>query len=38
MFCNIEKAEVCIVARTEKDCTKLGGEKVDSCPQSQENE
>ena len=25
MFCNIEGAEVCVVARTEEDCTKLGG-------------
>ncbi|MCK5710581.1 MAG: hypothetical protein KAI07_08575, partial [Deltaproteobacteria bacterium] len=35
LFCNIEGAEVCVVARTEDDCTKLGGEKVDSCPASQ---
>jgi len=38
MFCNIEGAEVCVVARTEDDCTKLDGKKVDSCPASQENE
>ncbi|MEK6224211.1 MAG: hypothetical protein N2A97_05035 [Thermodesulfobacteriales bacterium] len=38
MFCNIEGAEVCVVARTKEDCTKLGGKKVDSCPVSQENE
>jgi hypothetical protein len=36
MFCNVEGAEVCVVARTEEDCTKLGGKKVDSCPVSQE--
>jgi len=38
MFCNIEGAEVCVVARTEDDCTKIDGKKVDSCPVTQENE
>ena len=35
MYCNVEKAEVCVVAKTEEDCNKLGGEKVDSCPSSE---
>jgi len=35
---NIEGAEVCVVARTEEDCTKLEGKKVDSCPASQNQE
>jgi len=30
-FCKVEKVDVCVVAMTEEDCTKLGGEKVDSC-------
>lgn len=38
MFCNIEEAEVCVVAQSEDDCKKLEGKKVDACPQSQENE
>lgn len=32
MFCNVDKAEVCIITRNEEDCTKLNGVKVDSCP------
>ncbi len=30
-FCKVEKVDVCVVAMTEEDCTKLGGEKADSC-------
>ncbi|MEM7009414.1 MAG: hypothetical protein AAF462_09805 [Thermodesulfobacteriota bacterium] len=33
MFCNIESVNVCVLAENEDDCTKLKGEKVDSCPQ-----
>ena len=32
VFCNIESAEVCVVAQNEVDCKKLQGKKVDSCP------
>lgn len=32
VFCNIESAEVCVVAQTEGDCDKLQGKKVDACP------
>jgi len=38
MLCNVEGAEVCVIARTKEDCKKLDGKKVDSCPVSQENE
>ena len=31
LFCEVEKVGVCVTAQTEEDCTKLGGEKVDSC-------
>ena len=30
-FCKVEKIHVCVLAMTEEDCTKLGGEKVDGC-------
>jgi hypothetical protein len=30
-FCIVEKVDVCVIAMTEEDCTKLGGEKADSC-------
>ena len=30
-FCKVEKIDVCVLAMTEEDCTKLGGEKVDGC-------
>ena len=30
-FCEVEKADVCVLAMSEEDCTKLGGEKADSC-------
>ena len=30
-FCKVEKADVCVLTMSEEDCTKLGGEKVDSC-------
>jgi len=38
LFCNIEGAEVCVMAQSEEDCKKLEGKKVDSCPQSQDEE
>ena len=38
MYCNVESAEVCVVARTEEDCTKLEGKKVDSCPAPESKE
>ena len=37
LFCEVEKADVCVVARTEEDCTKLGGVKADTC-EALENE
>ena len=37
LFCKVEKADVCVMARTEEDCTKLGGVKVDTC-EAPENE
>jgi hypothetical protein len=37
LFCEVEKLDVCVMAQTEEDCTKLGGEKVDSCSMA-ENE
>ncbi len=38
MSCNVEGAEVCVVAHTEEDCTKLGGKKADACPAPAEKE
>ncbi|MEM7009413.1 MAG: hypothetical protein AAF462_09800 [Thermodesulfobacteriota bacterium] len=38
MFCNISSAEVCVLAKDENDCKKLGGEKVENCPVSQSEE
>jgi len=38
IFCNVEKTSVCVLARTEDDCTKLGGKKVDACSASQDKE
>ena len=37
LFCEVQKLDVCVMAQTEEDCTKLGGEKVDSCSMA-ENE
>ena len=31
LFCEVQKADVCVMARTEEDCTKLGGVKADTC-------
>ncbi len=31
VFCMIKKVEVCVIARDEGDCTKIGGQKVESC-------
>jgi len=31
LFCEVEKADVCVMAQTEEDCTKLGGVKADTC-------
>jgi len=31
LICKVEKVDVCVLAMTEEDCTKLGGEKADSC-------
>jgi hypothetical protein len=31
LFCEVEKSDVCVMARTEEDCTKLGGVKADTC-------
>jgi hypothetical protein len=31
VFCEIKKMEVCVIARDETDCTKIGGQKVESC-------
>lgn len=38
LFCNIDSAEVCVIAITEEDCKKLEGKKVDACPASQSKE
>ena len=38
LFCNVEKAEVCVIARTEEDCTKLGGKKIEVCPNPEDKE
>jgi len=38
MSCNVKGAEVCVVARTKEDCTKLGGKKADACPAPAEKE
>lgn len=38
LFCNIDSAEVCVLAKTEEDCKKLNGKKVDTCPASQSEE
>jgi len=32
LFCYVESPGVCVIARTEEDCTKLGGVKAESCP------
>jgi len=37
-FCKVEKVDVCVLAMTEEDCTKLGGEKVDSCSMAEKKE
>jgi len=37
-FCKVEKVDVCVMAMTEEDCTKLGGEKVDSCSMAEKKE
>ncbi len=37
-FCKVEKVDVCVLAMTEEDCTKLGGEKADSCSTPEEAE
>jgi len=37
LFCEVEKLDVCVMARTEEDCAKLGGVKADSC-EAPENE
>jgi hypothetical protein len=37
LFCEVEKADVCVLARSEEDCTKLGGVKAEKC-EAPENE
>jgi hypothetical protein len=37
-FCKVEKVDVCVLAMSEEDCTKLGGEKVDSCSMAEKKE
>lgn len=32
LFCYVESPGVCVIARTEEDCRKLGGVKTESCP------
>ena len=32
LFCYVESQGVCVITRNDEDCTKLGGEKADSCP------
>ena len=31
LFCEVEKSDVCVMAQTEEDCTKLGGVKAEKC-------
>jgi len=31
LFCEVEKLDVCVMAQTQEDCTKLGGVKADTC-------
>jgi len=38
LFCEVEKVDVCVMTQTEGDCTKLGGEKVDSCSMAEKAE
>jgi len=38
LFCEVEKVDVCVITQTEGDCTKLGGEKVDSCSMAEKIE
>ncbi len=38
LFCEVEKLDVCVMARTEEDCTKLGGVKADSCSMAEKAE
>ncbi len=37
-FCIVEKVDVCVLAMSEEDCTKLGGEKADSCSMAEKAE
>lgn len=34
-FCKVEKVDICVITRNEKDCIKLNGKKVDVCPESE---
>ncbi len=38
LFCEVEKVDVCVMAQTGEDCTKLGGKKVDSCSMAEKTE
>ena len=38
LFCEVQKLDVCVMAQTKEDCTKLGGEKVDSCSMAEKAE
>jgi len=38
LFCEVEKVDVCVMTQTDGDCTKLGGEKVDSCSMAEKAE
>lgn len=38
VYCNIAESGVCVIARDEGDCTKLGGEKVEACAETSEEE
>ncbi len=31
VFCMVEKVKVCVIARDEEDCKRIGGEKVKTC-------
>jgi len=37
LFCEVEKLDVCVMAQTQEDCTKLGGVKAEKC-EAPENE
>ncbi len=37
-FCKVERVDVCVVAMSEEDCAKIGGEKAGNCPMPEKTE